>query len=198
MYLQHLIVESVLYLAPLFKLMERGIPQVVRPLCFFARSDNDKRSSDKRQSDQAFIMHRRKSATTNCIWLSVPRAVWYLLWRHVHNVAPVTGHPVVSDTRLLPMKKSMLKLNSDNIVDVRTSVFDYRGVKCGAEKFKILRLYFYTLEHIEMLQNVLGHLCGVGARIKNKAAAENDLLNVITHLKRSSEIEKPLRKVSLQ
>jgi hypothetical protein len=120
--------------------------------------------------------------------MSVLRAVWRLLWRHVQNVSPITVHPVVSDKRLLPMKKSMLKLNLDNIVDVSTSVFDYRGVERGAEKFKIGRLYFYTLEHIEMLQNVLGHFFGVGARFKNKAATENDLLNVITHLKSSAEI----------
>jgi hypothetical protein len=43
-----------------------------------------------------------------------------------------------------------------------------------------------------MLQNVLGHLFGVGARFNNKAATENDLLNVITHLKWSAEIENPL------
>jgi hypothetical protein len=77
-------------------------------------------------------------------------------------------------------------------------MFFNRGVERGAETFKIWRLYFYTLEHIEMLQNVLGHFFGVGARFKNKAATENDLLNVITHLKRSAEIEKPLRKVSMR
>jgi hypothetical protein len=82
----------------------------------------------------------------------------------------------------------MLKLNLGNIVDVITSVFDYRGVKRGAEKFKIWRFYFYTLEHIDMLKNILGHLFGVGDRFKNKAATENDLLNVIAHLKRSAEI----------
>jgi hypothetical protein len=43
-----------------------------------------------------------------------------------------------------------------------------------------------------------GHFFGVGARFKNKAATENDLLNVIKHLKRSAEIEKPLRKVSMR
>jgi hypothetical protein len=127
-----------------------------------------------------------KQRTTNCIWLSVPRAVWRLLWRHVHNAAPIAGHQVVSDKRMLPMKKCMLKLNSDNIVDVSTSVFDYMGVKRGAENSKIWRSYVYTLEHIEMLQNVLGHFFGVGARFNNKAATENDLLNVITHLKRSA------------
>jgi hypothetical protein len=68
----------------------------------------------------------KKQRTKKCIWLSVPRAVWRLLWRHVHNIVPITGHPVVSDKRLIPMKKCMLKLNSDTIVDVSTSVFDYR------------------------------------------------------------------------
>jgi hypothetical protein len=118
-----------------------------------------------------------KQRTTNCIWLSVPRAVWRLLWRHVHNVQPITGHPVVSNKRLISMKKCMLKLNSDSIVDVS-------GVERSAEKFKIWCLYFYTLEHIEMLQNVLGHFFGVGDRFKNKAATKNDLLNVITHLQK--------------
>jgi hypothetical protein len=130
----------------------------------------------------------KNQRTKNCIWLSVPLAVWRLLWIHVHNVAPITGHPVVSDKRLLPMKKCMLKLNSDNIVAVSTSVFYYKGVEHGAEKFNIWRLYFYTLEHIEMLQNVLGHFFGVGSRFNNMAATENDLLNVIIHLKRSAEI----------
>jgi hypothetical protein len=92
----------------------------------------------------------------------------------------------------------MLKLNSDNIVDVSTNVFDYRGVKRGAEKCKIWRSYFYTSEHIEMLQNVGGDFFGVGARFKNKAATENDLLNVITHLKRSAERENPPQKVSIR
>jgi hypothetical protein len=67
-------------------------------------------------------------------------------------------------------------------------VFLIIGASNGAEKFKIWRLYFYTLENIEMLQNVLGPFFGVGARFKNKAATENDLLNVITHLKSSAEI----------
>jgi hypothetical protein len=68
-----------------------------------------------------------KQRKTKWIWMSVPCTVWRLLSRHVHSVAPITGHPVVPDKRLLHMKKCMLKLNSDNIVDVSTSVFELHG-----------------------------------------------------------------------